>query len=91
MSLRKTQFIEALATKAGCDHSEATRICAAVAQIAHEILGRDGAVRIPDLVDLTVRQQKARRVRHLHTGEMIDVSARRVVKAKPAPAMREAV
>ena len=94
--LSKTELVDELYRRVGPDHQQLTK--AAVKDTVDE-LGRlaadqltDGRdVVIPNIATLKRTDQPARTGRNPATGEKIEIAAKRVVKAKPAKQLRDAV
>lgn len=93
----KSEFIAALAQKANLDKKQANAVLTAVGEIVVEHLRQDGEVTLPGLLKLKVRTRPATPERegiHPITKQPTTFKAkpeRRVVKAAPVKALKEAV
>ncbi len=98
--LSKSQFVAAVADKSGVSKKEATAVLAAMnAVIVHELTkkGKNQEVTIPGLLKLSVSIKPATPARpgiNPFTKEPITIKAkpeRKVVKARPVKALKDAV
>jgi nucleoid DNA-binding protein len=95
--LTKSEFIAAVAQKAGMDKKQASAVLSAVGEVVVEHLRQDGEVTLPGLLKMKVRTRPATPEReglHPITKQPTVFKAkpeRRVVKASPVKALKEAV
>ena len=95
--LTKSEFIAAVAQKAGMDKKQATAVLTAVSEVVMEHLRQDGEVTLPGLLKMKVRNRPASPEReglHPITKQPTIFKARperRVVKASPVKALKDAV
>jgi len=95
--LTKSEFIAAVAQKAGMDKKQASAVLTAVGEVVVEHLRQDGEVTLPGLLKMKVRTRPATPEReglHPITKQPTIFKAkpeRRVVKAAPVKALKEAV
>ena len=95
--LTKSEFIAAVAQKAGMDKKQTNAFLTAVGEVVVEHLRQDGEVTLPGLLKMKVRTRPATPEReglHPITKQPTVFKAkpeRRVVKASPVKALKEAV
>jgi nucleoid DNA-binding protein len=93
----KSEFIAAVAQKSGMDKKQATAVLTAVNEVIVESLRQDGEVTLPGLLKMKIRTRPATPEReglHPITKQPTIFKAkpeRRVVKAAPVKALKEAV
>jgi nucleoid DNA-binding protein len=95
--LTKTEFISTLAQKAGIEKKQANAVLAAVGDIVVDELKKNGEVTLPGLLKMKIRVRPATPERegiHPITKQPTVFKAkpeRRVVKASPVKALKDAV
>ncbi|MED1679334.1 HU family DNA-binding protein, partial [Bacillus subtilis] len=70
---------------------EATPKVEAVFNVIVETLTKGESIKIPGVGTFEVRERAARKGRNIQTGEEIEIPASKVVKFKPAKALKDAV
>lgn len=95
--LTKSEFINAITQKAGVDKKQATAVLMAVSDIVVEQLKANGEVTLPGMLKMKIRTRPATPEReglHPITKQPTTFKAkpeRRVVKASPVKALKDAV
>ncbi|MFH6684980.1 HU family DNA-binding protein [Bacillus amyloliquefaciens] len=89
--MNKTEFVGAVAEKLGVAKKEATPKVEAVFNVIVETLTKGESIKIPGVGTFEVRERAARKGRNIQTGEEIEIPASKVVKFKPAKALKDAV
>jgi nucleoid DNA-binding protein len=95
--MTKTEFISAVAQRAGIEKKQATAVLGAVGEVVVEELKKTGEVTLPGLLKMKVRTRPATPEReglHPITKQPTVFKAkpeRRVVKASPVKALKDAV
>jgi nucleoid DNA-binding protein len=93
----KSEFIAAVAQKAGMDKKQATAVLTAVNEVVVESLRHEGEVTLPGLLKMKIRVRPATPEReglHPITKQPTTFKAkpeRRVVKASPVKALKDSV
>ena len=91
--MKKSDLVEAIASKAGVNKAQAQSIVEDVFELISEALSKTP----PDKIDLrgfgtfSVREAKARTGRNPQTGETIQIPARKVPGFKPGKELKERV
>ena len=89
--MNKTEFVGEVAEKLGVTKKEATPKVEAVSNVIVETLTKGESIKIPGVGTFEVRERAARKGRNIQTGEEIEIPASKVVKFKPAKALKDAV
>ncbi|QMI88255.1 HU family DNA-binding protein [Bacillus velezensis] len=89
--MNKTEFVGEVAEKLGVTKKEATPKVEAVFNVIIEALTKGESIKIPGVGTFEVRERAARKGRNIQTGEEIEIPASKVVKFKPAKALKDAV
>ncbi|WP_152425500.1 HU family DNA-binding protein [Bacillus subtilis] len=89
--MNKTEFVGAVAEKLGVTKKEAAPKVEAVFKVLSETLAKGESIKIPGVGTFEVRERAARKGRNIQTGEEIEIPASKVVKFKPAKALKDAV
>ncbi len=86
--MNKSDLIEEVA-KVTCAKQEAKDAVNALFSVIKQALGKNGRVGISGFGTFSVRARKPRMGRNPRTGQPIEISAKRVVKFKPAKEILE--
>lgn len=78
------QLCTAVAKTAGVSSIEARAILGALRLEIGEGLAAGEEIRLPSLGTLAVNEQPARQIRHVGTGELITIPARRTARIRPS-------
>ncbi|AUS16118.1 HU family DNA-binding protein [Bacillus velezensis] len=89
--MNKTEFVGEVAEKLGVTKKEAAPKVEAVFNVIVETLTKGESIKIPGVGTFEVRERAARKGRNIQTGEEIEIPASKVVKFKPAKALKDAV
>lgn len=89
--MNKTEFVGAVAEKLGVTKKEASPNVEGVFKVLAETLTKGESIKIPGVGTFEVRERAARKGRNIQTGEEIEIPASKVVKFKPAKALKDAV
>ncbi|WP_265463596.1 HU family DNA-binding protein [Bacillus velezensis] len=89
--MNKTEFVGAVAEKLGVTKKEASPNVEGVFKVLAETLAKGESIKIPGVGTFEVRERAARKGRNIQTGEEIEIPASKVVKFKPAKALKDAV
>ncbi|MEC1270958.1 HU family DNA-binding protein [Bacillus vallismortis] len=89
--MNKTGLIAKVAEKQGESKKEAAPSVETVFDTISEALKSGEKVSIPGFGTFEVRERAARKGRNIQTGEEIEIPASKVVKFKPAKALKDAV
>ena len=89
--MNKTEFVGEVAEKLGVTKKEAAPKVEAVFNVIVEALTKGESIKIPGVGTFEVRERAARKGRNIQTGEEIEIPASKVVKFKPAKALKDAV
>jgi nucleoid DNA-binding protein len=95
--MTKTEFVNAIAEKAGLNKKQAASVLDAMSDVISDQLKQAGEVTIPGLIKLSVNVKPAtpeREGKNPFTGEPTIFKAkpeRKVVKARPMKALKDAV
>ena len=88
LTLTKTGIALALARKLGFPKTHCVTLVDQVFEIMKECLAQGEEVKISSLGRFQVRQKRARRGRNPQTGDVLEISARRVVTFKSSLILR---
>ena len=88
--MNKTELVKATAKKAGKTIGVTGEVFAALQEVIVETLKNGEDIKVPGLGNLLVKDVPERKGRNLHTGEEIVTPAHKTVKAKLAPAVKDA-
>ncbi len=91
MTLTKADLVEAVYNKVGFTKRESTDVVEMVFNIMKETLGRGEKIKVTGFGNFELRDKRARAGRNPQTGEVIEISARRVLTFKPSRALKDAV
>lgn len=90
--MKKSELIDAIqAERPGCTKSDIQRVLEGLTLAAATAIAKGEDFAIPGVVRLTVKDQAARQGRNPATGESIEISARRAVKATVAGQLKSVV
>ena len=89
--LTKSQLSNSLAERAGVTKATAKTVIDAIASIACEEVKEKGEFTIPGIGKLVISNRSARMGRNPATGEVISISARKVLKFRVAKACKDSV
>ena len=89
--MTKAELVSAIAKGAGLTRKQADAALKAAVSALSEALKKGERVAVPGFGIFSVRERAARKGRNPRTGEVIDISARKVVVFKPAKDLREGV
>ena len=86
--MNKTEFVRAVAEKAGITKKEAAAVVNAVLEVIEETVKKGEEIRIPGFGTFKVVTRKERKGRNPRTGKEIIIPATRVVKFVPGKKLR---
>ena len=89
--MNKTEWIAAVAERAGLSKKDAERILSAALEIAAETLEEGERVQLSGFGSFEVREREARVGRNPHTKEAVQIPASRVPVFKPSKVLKERV
>lgn len=89
--MTKADIVEAVCEKVGFSRKDAAEMVDLVFDSIKQTLETHGKVKIHGFGNFIVRQKKARVGRNPHTGEPIEISARRVPLFRPSQLLKEAL
>ncbi len=89
--MTKTQLIAALAERPGGDKKAASGMLDALTGIITETVSQGGAVTLPGVGKISLRERPERMARNPATGEQIKKDADRVVKVTVAKALKDSI
>lgn len=89
--MTKSELIEAIAVLSGESAAASERVVDALIRQARDTLAAGGEITLPGLGKFEAADRAARTGRNPGTGAALDIPATRVVKFKPAKALRDAV
>ncbi len=89
--MTKSQFMAAMAEKAGMSKKEATELWEALVEMIYAEVKSAGEVTLPGLGKLVKKDRKARQGRNPATGETIQIPAKTVLKFRVNKAAKDAV
>jgi integration host factor subunit alpha len=87
----KEDIVEQVFLNVGLPKRESADLVEMAFEIIKESLERGENVKISGFGTFVVRQKRARRGRNPHTGEELEISARRVLSFKPSEVLRKAI
>lgn len=88
-SLNKMSLADRLAARIGLARTVAYEAVEGIFDICALTLAEGGSVAISNFGSMELVQKQPRRARNPHTGEPIEVPARKVVKFNPSPRLHE--
>ena len=91
MTLTKNSIIEAIQTKCGYSIKESKELLEVIVEAIKGSLESGNNVKITGFGKWEVKQKQARPARNPHTGETIEIAARRVVSFYPSERLRKKV
>jgi len=80
--MNKSTLIEAVAAKAQVSKAEAAKIIDAALEVAVEAVKKGESVQLVGYLSLAPVQKAARQARNPRTGEVVNIPAKKAVKAK---------
>ena len=89
--MTKAQLIAALAERTGGDKKAAGSMLDALTSIITETVSQGGAVNLPGVGKISLRERPERMARNPATGEQIKKDADRVVKVTVAKALKDSI
>lgn len=89
--MKKAEFVEAVAEKAGLTKADATRAIDAFKDTVSEILVKGDKITIPGFGTFSVSERAAREGRNPQTGATVKIAASKSAKFKAASALKEAL
>lgn len=89
--MNKTQFLAALSEKSEVSKKDTAKLFEAMNTVICETLASGDKISIPGFGTFEVKQRAARQARNLHTGEIIQVPAKKVPAFKPSKSMKDSV
>ena len=89
--MKKSELVEAIATKAGLTKADATRALDAFVCVVTESLSNGVKVPVSGFGTFGTSERAAREGRNPQTGATVQIAARTAVTFKPANALKEAV
>ena len=89
--MTKADIVERIYEKVGFSKKESAEIVETVFEIMKQTLEGGEKIKISGFGNFVVRQKRARIGRNPHTGEEIEISARRVLTFKASQLLKEAV
>lgn len=90
-TLNKTQFVEAVAEKAGMSKAEAGKAVDAVIETVTATLKAKGAINIPGFGKFATAEKPERTGRNPSTGAEVKIAARTAPKFTPGKGLKDAV
>jgi len=89
MTMTKHDLIDFLYEQAGLSKKECTSAVESTMDIIKEELGKGNTVKISGFGKWTVKSKKERKGRNPQTGEVMSISARKIVTFKPSPILKD--
>lgn len=89
--MKKAEFVEAVAEKAGLTKADANRAIDAFKETVSEILVKGDKITIPGFGTFSVSKRAAREGRNPQTGATVKIAASKSAKFKAASALKEAL
>ncbi len=89
MSLTKAQMADRLYKEAGFSKKESTELVELLFKLMKDTLARGEKVKISGFGNFIIRDKGARRGRNPQTGEVMEISARRVLTFRPSQILKE--
>ncbi|TYO96799.1 integration host factor subunit alpha [Geothermobacter ehrlichii] len=87
--MTKADIVENVSTRAGLTQKDAAEAVEEVLELIKSTLTQGEDVKITGFGKFQVRNKQSRVGRNPHTGEQIEISARRVLVFKPSPSLKE--
>ena len=91
MTLTKDRLVEVIRVKSSLSGQDAKKLVETMLELMKTKLEEGDEVKISGFGKWVVKEKKSRPGRNPHTGERIEISARRVVTFHPSEKLREAV
>lgn len=88
-SLTKAELAEKLTDLIGLSNREARDIVEGFFEIVSDQLVQGGSVKLAGFGNFSILEKKARPGRNLHTGEAVEVKARRTIRFQTGPKLRK--
>ena len=89
--MTKADLVEAIHTKVGFSKKESADIVEMVFDTIKETLEKGEKIKVSGFGNFEVRDKRARVGRNPQTGEVIEISARRVLTFKPSQVLKNAL
>lgn len=89
--MKKNELIEEVAARTGCSKATINRVFETMMDVTVEHLRTEGESLLPGIGKLECKVRPARQGRNPLTGEAIQLDERKVVKFKPAAALKGSV
>lgn len=89
--MNQAELIETVASAAGIKKTEAAKVVQSVFEGISSALGRGEEVRLAGFGIFEIAERAAREGRNPRTGEVVQISASKAPKFKPAKQLRDAV
>ena len=89
--MKKTELVEAIATKAGLTKADAARALDAMVEVVTKALSKGERVPVAGFGTFNVSRREAREARNPRTGEKLKIAARNAVTFKAGTALKDAV
>src|SRR5262245_56644937 len=89
--MTKADLVEAIHTKVGFSKKESADIVEMVFDTIKETLEKGEKIKISGFGNFEVRDKRSRVGRNPQTGEVIEISARRVLTSKPSQVLKNAL
>ena len=89
--IKKTELIDALAVAARMTSDDAEDILSALSEVVTRYIKSGQAVALPDLITLEPKEQASRKVRNPATGELMEIPAKKAVRAKISAPLKAAL
>ena len=89
--MTKADLVERIHEDIGLSKKDASRVVETVFETIKETLERGEKVKISGFGNFVVREKKERRGRNPQTGDVLTISARRVLTFKPSQILKKAI
>ncbi len=89
--MTKSELLSTLAEQTGLKKTEVTGVMDALVKTVYKTLKKEKKIKLEGLGVLQLKDRKARMARNPRTGEMVKVSAKKVVKLRVTKDMKEAI
>jgi integration host factor subunit alpha len=89
--MTKADLIETVSGTCGFSKKESAGLVECVFSLAKECLQSGEDLKISGFGKFEVKQKKSRRGRNPHTGETLEISARRILSFKPSQLLKDAL
>ncbi|MGI6339574.1 MAG: HU family DNA-binding protein [Bacteroidales bacterium] len=87
--MTKKELVDAIAKEAGLTVKDAGKALNAFVEAFGKAMKKGERIQLPKMGTFTVAKRSARVVRNPRTGAKLNVPAKKVVKFKPAPALKD--